>query len=125
MNNKVAKEIERLQDNEIKPSEHNANVILDSRITKMLKRLRAYESELKMIQDRNDNSSIISYANTIAQAINWNSDSIDDRDNMLDSFRILVSIMNLICDDNANFLNLEMSKRNANTILKRIHDRSL
>lgn len=125
MNNKVAKEIERLQDNEIKPSEHNANVILDSRITKMLKRLRAYESELKMIQDRNDNSSIISYANTIAQAINWNSDSIDDRDNMFDSFRILVSIMNLICDDNANFLNLEMSERNANTILKRINDRSL
>lgn len=124
MNNKVANEIERLQDNEIKPSEHNANVILDSRISKMLDRLRDYETALIQVKNSNNDNSLITYANTIAQAINWNSDSIDDRDNMLDSFRILVSIMNLICDEDTNYLNLVMNEDNTNKILNRINNRN-
>lgn len=113
-------EIERVQEYEIKPSKHNANVTQDNRIAKMLDRLRAYESALTQVKDSNDNRSIITYANTIVQAINWNSDSIDDRDNRFDTFKILVSIMNLICDDNTNFLNLEMTEDNTGRILDRI-----
>lgn len=122
--NKIENQIERLQDNEIKPSEHNANVILDSRISKMLDRLRDYETALIQVKDSNNDNFLITYANTIAQAINWNSDSIDDRDNMLDSFRILVSIMNLICDEDTNYLNLVINEDNTNKILNRINNRN-
>lgn len=116
---RIRQEINRLQEKEIRPAETNANNLNDIRIRKMADRFVAYKKVLEKAINEESLTTITEFANDIYRNINWTSSEIEDVDNRIDSFKILVWILNLITsrEQKINYLEKEPSLDNAEKII--------
>ena len=120
-------EIERLQKEDISPAEHNGNKTRDDRIIKMALRFKEYQQVLEKAIKENSVETIINYTQKIFINIDWLSVETDATDNRLDSFKILVYILNLLTpiEQKRNYLELENSNQNSDKIINLINTKGI
>ena len=117
---KIKQEIKRLENEDIIPAKTNVQNLKDERIEKMADRFIAYKEVLeKALGEENPTNTIAEYANHVYKDINWTSSEMKDVDNRIDSFKILVSILNLMIsrEQKKNYLDLKLSKDNTEKII--------
>ena len=120
-------EIERLQKEDISPAEHNGNKTRDDRIIKMALRFKEYQQVLEKAIKENSVETIINYTQKIFTNIDWISVETEATDNRLDSFKILVYILNLLTpiEQKRNYLELENSNPNSKKIINLINTKGI
>lgn len=120
LSEKITQEITRLENEDIIPAKTNVQNLKDERIEKKADRFIAYKEVLeKALREENPTNTIAEYANHVYKDINWTSSEMKDVDNRIDSFKILVSILNLMIsrEQKKNYLDLKLSKDNTEKII--------
>ena len=125
--NEIKLEIERLQKEDISPAEHNGNKTHYDRIIKMAQRFKEYQQVLEKAIKENSVETIIKYSQEIFINIDWLSVETDATDNRLDSFKILIYILNLLTpiEQKRNYLELENSYQNSEKIINLINTKGI
>lgn len=123
----ITAEIERLQKEDINPAEINGNKIQDDRMIKMAQRFKEYKQVLENAIKEDSVEIIINYAKKIFINIDWNSTETEATDNRLDSFKILVSILNLLkpVEQRRNYLELVDSNQNSEKIINLVNKKEI